>query len=80
MIAGEIDLLLEQITQSVQKEYDSKQKLEELEAVNSQRTSHIAELEAKYAKQKAEQQLQASRLTDLRVALGQITEHRKALK
>jgi len=80
LIAGEIDLLEEQITQSVQKEYDSKQKLEELEAVNSQRTSHIAELEAKYAKQKAEQQIQTSRLTDLRIALGQITEQRKALE
>ncbi|MHC4603483.1 MAG: chromosome segregation protein SMC [Planctomycetota bacterium] len=80
LIVSEIDLLLEQITQSVQKEYDSKQKLEELEAVNSQRSSHIAELEAKYAKQKAEQQLQTSRLTDLRVALGQITEQSKALK
>jgi len=80
LIAGEIDLLEEQITQSVQKEYDSKQKLQELEAVNSQRTACIAELEAKYAEQKAEQQIQTSRLTDLRVALGQITEHRKALK
>ncbi|MHC4891304.1 MAG: coiled-coil domain-containing protein, partial [Planctomycetota bacterium] len=80
LIVSEIDLLEEQITQSVQKEYDSKQKLEELEAVNSQRSSHIAELEAKYAKQKAEQQLQTSRLTDLRVALGQITEQSKALK
>ena len=80
LIVSEIDLLEEQITQTVQKEYDSKQKLEELEAVNSQRSSHIAELEAKYAKQKAEQQLQTSRLTDLRVALGQITEQSKALK
>ena len=80
LIAGEIDLLEEQITQSVQKEYDSKQKLQELEAVNSQRTACIAELEAKYAEQKAEQQIQTNQLTDLRVALGQITEHRKALK
>ena len=80
LIVSEIDLLEEQITQTVQKEYDSKQKLEELEAVNSQRSSHIAELEAKYAKQKAEQQLQTGRLTDLRVALGQITEQSKALK
>ena len=80
LIVSEIDLLEEQITQSVQKEYDSEQKLQELEAVNSQRSSHIAELEARYAKQKAEQQIQTSRLTDLRVALGQITEHRKALK
>jgi chromosome segregation protein len=80
LIVSEIDLLEEQITQSVQKEYDSKQKLEELESVNSQRTSHIAELEAKYAKQKAEQQIQTSQLTDLRVALGQITEQSRALE
>jgi chromosome segregation protein len=80
LIVSEIDLLEEQITQSVQKEYDSKQKLHELEAVNKQRSSHIAELEAKYAKQKAEQQIQTSQLTDLRVALGQITEQCKALR
>jgi chromosome segregation protein len=79
LITSEIDLLEEQISQSVQKEYDSKQKLQELEAVNSQRSAHIKELEAKYAEQKAEQQTQTSRLTDLRVALGQITEQSKAL-
>ena len=31
--------------QAVQKEYDSKQKLEELEAVNAERTTHIENLE-----------------------------------
>ena len=80
LIAGEIDLLRAQITQSVQKEYDSKQKLQELELVNSQRTARIEELEAKYAEQKAHHQTQMSRLTDLRVALGQISEQSKALK
>ncbi|MGA1980546.1 MAG: chromosome segregation protein SMC [Sedimentisphaerales bacterium] len=80
LIAGEIELLEAQIAQSVQKEYDSKQKLQELEAVNSQRTRRIEELEAKYAERKAEQQRQTSRFADLRVALGQITEQIKALK
>jgi len=80
LIASEIDLLEAQIAQSVQKEYDSKQKLQELEAVNSQRTARIEELETKYAKQKTEQQEQTSRFADLRVALGQITEQNKALK
>ncbi len=80
LIAGEIELLETQIAQSVQKEYDSKQKLQELEVVNSQRTAHIEELEAKHADQKAQQQTQMSRLTDLRVALGQISEQSKALK
>jgi chromosome segregation protein len=80
LIASEIDLLEAQIAQSVQKEYDSKQKLQELEAVNSQRTNRIEELEAKYAERKAEQQRQTSGFADLRVALGQITEQTKALK
>ncbi len=80
LIAGEIDLLEAQIAQSAQKEYDSKQKLQELEAVNSQRTRRIEELDAKYAERKAEQQRQTSEFADLRVALGQITEQTKALK
>jgi chromosome segregation protein len=80
LIAGEIELLEAQIAQSVQKEYDSKQKLQELETVNSQRTKRIEELDAKYAERKAEQQRQTSEFADLRVALGQITEQTKALK
>ena len=80
LIASEIDLLEAQIAQSVQKEYDSKQKLQELETVNSQRTRRIEELDAKYTERKAEQQRQTSEFADLRVALGQITEQTKALK
>ncbi|MCH7556935.1 MAG: chromosome segregation protein SMC [Planctomycetes bacterium] len=80
LIVGEIDLLAEQIAQSVQREYDSKQKLQELEEVNSQRTAHIEELETKHAEQKQQQQTLVNRLTDLKIALGQITEQSKALK
>ncbi len=80
LAAGEIDLLETEIAGSVQKEYDSKQRLQELETVNSQRTSRIEELEGRYAEQKGLLQNQSSRLTDLKVAVGQITEHRKALK
>jgi len=78
LIASEIGLLEAQIAQSVQKEYDSKQKLQELEEVDNQRTKHIEELEARFAEQKAEQQSQTDRFADLRVALGQITEQIKA--
>ena len=78
LIANEIDILEEQIAQSVQKEYDSKQKLQELETVNSQRTAHIEELEAKYNQQKQQQQTLANELTDLKIALSQITEQSKA--
>ena len=80
LIANEIDLLEEQIARSVQKEYDSKQNLQELEAVNTERTAHIKELETKYAEEKLRQQSASEKLTDLRVALGQTAEHRKALK
>jgi chromosome segregation protein len=80
LIAGEIDLLEEQIVESVQKEYDSKQKLQEIEVVNQQRSARIKELEAKYAQVKTQQQSQTDRLTDLKVAIGQITEQAKALK
>lgn len=80
LITGEIDTLEEQIAQSVQKEYNSKQKLEELETVNSQRSERIEELNAKYTEQKSKQQKLTDSLTDLRVSLGQITEQNKALK
>ncbi len=80
LIAGEIDLLEEQITQSVQKEYQSKQKLEELEEVNRQRTEHIKELEGNLANKKTEQQNLANQLTDLKVSIGRISEQSKALQ
>jgi len=80
LIAGEIDLLAEQIAQSVQKEYDSQQKLQEAEAVNKQRSARIKELEADYAEQKSKQQAEMDRLTDLKVGLGQAAEQSRALK
>jgi len=80
LITTEMDSLEEQIALSVQKEYDSKQKLEELEAVNNERTTRIRELEAKSAQQREQRQALTNRLTDLKVALGQISEQSKALK
>jgi chromosome segregation protein len=80
LIAGEIDQLEAQIAQSVQKEYDSQQKLQELEVVNKQRTQRIKELETKYNERKDTQQAQMSLLTDLKVAMGQAAEQSRALK
>jgi len=80
LIVGEIDLLEEQIAQSVQKEYDSKQKLDELEVVNNERTARIKELQARCAERKEQQQSLTDRLTDLKVSLGQTAEQSKALK
>ncbi len=78
LLTSEIDLLAEQIAQSVRKEYESKQKLQELEEVNDQRTTQIELLEAKYTEQKEQRQALENKHTDLKIALGQITEQSKA--
>jgi chromosome segregation protein len=80
LITTEIDSLEEQIALSVQKEYESKQKLQELDAVNGERTARIQELETRCAERRQEHQSLTNRLTDLKVALGQVTEQAKALK
>jgi chromosome segregation protein len=79
LIVGEIDLLESQIDQSVQKEYQSKQKLQELETVNNQRTARINQLQTTYAQLKDQQQTLIDKLTDLKLSQGQISEHRQSL-
>ncbi|MBN2457328.1 MAG: chromosome segregation protein SMC [Sedimentisphaerales bacterium] len=79
LLDSEITLLHNQISQSVQKEYDSKQRLDELETVNNQRAARIKELETKFQEQKVNQQFLNEQLTSLKVALGQLTEHQQAL-
>ena len=80
LIAGEIDVLEAQISQSVQKEYESKQQLEELEAVNSARTIRIKELQDGYQASQAKQQQCVSEVTRVKVILGQVAEQNKALE
>jgi len=80
LIAGEIGQLERQIAQSVQKEYDSKQKLSELEAVNGQRTARIAELESQGAVLREQRQMHLSGLTEIKVQLGQAAEQAKAAR
>jgi chromosome segregation protein len=79
LIAAESEQLEKQIAQSVQQEYQSKQKLEELETVNTQRNTRISQLQADYSELKNNQQTLAGKLTDLKVSLGQISEHRQSL-
>lgn len=80
LITSEIDQLEEQISVSVKREYESKQKLQELEAVNNEHSAHIKKLEAAYAERKSNLKSAAEKLTDLRVGLGQTAEQNKALK
>ena len=79
LIASEIEQLEEQITRSVQNEYQSKQKLQELETVNNQRTAHIKELNIKFEQSKDQQMFLLNKMTDIRVAIGQTAEQNKAL-
>lgn len=80
LISGEINVLAEQIAQSVQKEYDSKQKLQELEAVSTQRNQRVQELQDKLASGKKECELKKAELTEVRVSLGQVGEKIKAIR
>jgi chromosome segregation protein len=80
LIASELGTLEAQIAQSVQKEYDSKQRLSELEAVNNERAAHIEELEGRYDELKGQQQDRMQELTDLKVGLGQVLEQQKGLR
>ncbi len=78
LIASEMDMLAEQIAQSVQKEYDSKQKLAELEQVNAERNERIKQLEAAYVQRKSELRKLTDSLTELKISAGQIAEHSSA--
>ncbi len=80
LIASELGTLEAQIAQSVQKEYDSKQRLSELEAVNNERAARIQELEGRYDELKGQQQDRMQELTDLKVRLGQVLEQQKGLR
>jgi chromosome segregation protein len=78
ILAGEIQQLEKQISETVQKEYASKQQLQELEAVNAQRSERIEQLEKSLAEKKQLLEQCASELTELKVTLGQSQEQKKA--
>jgi len=79
LICGEIEMLEEQIAQSVKREYNSRQKLEELETVNQQRNDRIKQLEADCSQKRNLLQSQNESLTELRISLGQTEQQAKAL-
>ncbi|HIJ67264.1 MAG TPA: chromosome segregation protein SMC [Planctomycetes bacterium] len=80
VITGEIEMLQRQLGESVQTEYDTKQKLTELEAINTDRTRHIEELEKHLSDNKAVVETKTSQLTDLKIYLGQIGEQQNSIK
>ncbi len=80
ILTSEIQSLEKQINDTVQKEYQSKQQLEELETVNTQRTERIAVLESQLAEKKQSAEQYAIELTELKVFLGQTQEQKKAIE
>jgi chromosome segregation protein len=80
LIASELGSLETQIDESVQREYDSKQRLQELEAVNNEHAARIRELEARYDESRQQQVGRVRELTDLKVGLGQVLEQQKGLR
>lgn len=80
VIAGEIDMLEKEISESVQKEYESKNKLEEEETVKQQRNENIKAIEEKLAVHREGLNDKSSQLTELRVSLGQVSEQQNSLR
>ncbi len=78
LIDSEMDMLETQIKQSVQNEYNSKQKLEEMETVNEEHNAQIQELESQHAQKKQLRQKLSDKLTELKVSAGQITEQKRS--
>lgn len=73
-ISGELETLENEISQTVQKEHDSREKLEQLEAINTERTAHISELERQLGEKTELLRQQSGKQTDLKVEIGTINE------
>ncbi len=80
LVKSEIETLEKEISQSVQTEHNSRQKLEELESVNTDRKKRIEELEEQFVQAREQQDSQLAIMTDLRVSIGQTAEKCKSIK
>lgn len=80
VLTSEIQSLEKQISETVQKEYQSKQQLQELETVNTQRTERIEQLEAQLTEKKKTLEQNSGELTELKVFIGQGQEQKKAIE
>ncbi|MCK5000683.1 MAG: hypothetical protein KAS23_14165, partial [Anaerohalosphaera sp.] len=80
VLISEIEVLEREISQSVQTEYDSKEKLKELETISQQRNTHIEELENMLAEKREMLDVHLATLTELKVEIGQIAEQRRSIR
>ena len=80
IISSEIEMLEDEIQQSVQKEHASRQKLDELEQINNERNEHIQQLQSRHEEQQQIQQDRNAELTELKIHLGQVNEQQKSIR
>lgn len=80
VLVGEIEMLEKELQESVQKEHVSRQKLGDLDQINQERNKHIQQLQNLYDQQQKQQQHRLSKLTELKVQLGQVNEQQNSIR
>lgn len=80
ILVGEIQTLEEEIRNSVQKEHDSRQKLEELEDINAQRSAQIQSLQQRLDEERRILQSRSAEATELKIQIGRFSEQQKSIR
>lgn len=80
LIAGEIEGIEKEISDSVQREYETKKRLDEEEAIKEERNQRISQLQSRLDEQKADRDRKVSMLTELRIELGAMKEQKNSLQ
>jgi len=80
VIAEEIRVLEEEIQQSVRREHDSRNKLDDLEQLNQQRSEQIESLQDQLEEAKTELDACTTELTELKIQQGKIVEQQKSIR
>lgn len=80
LLESEIQTLEEEIRQSVQREHDSQQRLQELEQINAERSARIETLGGEVAEAEAAVASHAAQRTELKVRIGQLAEQQRSLR
>ncbi len=80
LIAGEIEGIEKEISDSVQREYETKKRLDEEEAIKEERNERISQLQSRLDEQKAGRDQKVATLTELRIELGAMREQKNSLQ
>ena len=80
ILADEIRLLEDEVRQSVQKEHDSRQKLQELDEINTQRTARIENIQRALDEEQHTLQNRTAEATELKIQIGRVGEQQKSIR